>query len=78
MREEKNNENNLLILLLYKVRRTDVNDSLKNIKKRRQGKGDYDLDRLDQLSKIKDENRCHFCWRMDLIGAFISLFFNQF
>jgi hypothetical protein len=33
---------------------------LKNIKKR-QGKRDYDLDRLDQLSAIKDENRCHFC-----------------
>jgi len=34
MREEqkKHNENNLLILLFYKVRRTDINDSLKNIK----------------------------------------------
>jgi len=28
--------------------------------KRRQGKGDYDLDRLDQLSKIRDVNRCRF------------------
>ncbi len=28
--------------------------------KRRQGKADYDLDRLDQLSKIRDVNRCHF------------------
>jgi len=36
MREQKkeHKENNLLILLLYKVRRTDVNDSLKNIKKK--------------------------------------------
>jgi hypothetical protein len=52
MKVEKHNENNLLILLYYKVRRTDVNDSLQN-KEKRQGIINDDLDRLDQLSEIK-------------------------